>query len=160
MSVEIKGNLTGLKDLEKALSALNKEYGGKAAAQALRPAIRAAIKPLESDVRNATPVQSGALKESTKVKIGKPTKNMASSEYYAKDTVVYGQVGWFWKGKPSLWIQALAVEYGNNKVPAQAILRDTFNANSDEMLKKFKSSLGPAIEKKAKALAKKQLKSK
>tara|TARA_R110000787_G_scaffold2708_7_gene10488 strand:- start:866 stop:1348 length:483 start_codon:yes stop_codon:yes gene_type:complete len=160
MSVEIKGNITGLKDLEKALLALNKEYSGKAAAQALRPAIKAAVAPLETPIRNATPIDSGDLRDSTKVKVGKPNKKMASSEYYTKDTVIYGQVGWFWKGSPSLWHQALAVEFGTRDNPAQSILRDTFDANSDEMLNKFKSTLGPAIEKKAKALAKKQLKSK
>lgn len=153
---EIK--IEGLKGLEKALLELQKEYGGNSAAQAMRPAVKAAMGPLVSVVKGSTPVDTGALAEATKIKIGKPTKKMlASSNHYNSTTVIYGQVGWFW-GKPSLWLQALAVEYGTSKVPASFALRGALEGSEAGIVNRFKNALGPAIEKKAAAAAKKRSK--
>ena len=147
--------LEGMRELEASLQALQKEYGGKAAAQALRPAIRSAISPVLSEVQQATPVDSGTLSTSSKVKIGKPTRKMGSSEHYSSQTVIYGQVGWFWSGE-SLWNQALAVEFGTGEQPAQSILRNIHERESRAMLRRFGDTLGPAIEKKAKSLARRR----
>lgn len=153
---EIIMKLEGLKAMEASLIALQKEYGGKAAAQALRPAIRAAMAPLVSDVAGATPVDNGTLAASVKLKIGKPTRKMASSDYYQSSTILYGQVGWFWSN-PSLWTQALAVEFGTQDVPAQSVLRNIHDREANGMLQRFGGTLGPAIEKKAAQLAKKRI---
>lgn len=152
---EIIMKLEGLKEMEASLIALQEEYGGKAAPQALRPAMRAAMAPLVSDVTSATPVDSGSLRDSVKLKIGKPTKKMSSSEYYQSSTILYGQVGWFWSN-PSLWNQALAVEFGTQDVPAQSVLRGIHEREAAGTLKRFGDTLGPAIEKKAAQLEKKR----
>lgn len=145
----------GLRDLEDALVALQKEYGGRAGAQALRPAVVAAVKPLEAIVREATPVDSGTLRDSTKSAVGAPTKGMLRSQHYNGSTIIAGRVGWFW-GRPSLWSQALAVEYGTRKLPAQHVLDRVFDTEYKGMLRRFKEKLGPAIEKKAAALNRKR----
>lgn len=155
--VDIKMDVKGMRELEGALIALQKEYGGKAATQAMRPAMKAAMAPLESDVAGGTPVESGGLKDSTKVKIGKPTKKMSASAHYNSTTIIYGQVGWYWSGK-SLWSQALAVEFGTQNEPAKQVLRGVFDRENAAMLQRFKDTLGPSIEKKAKSLAKKRSK--
>ena len=153
--MDIKMRMTGLKELEGSLRALQKEYGGKAAAQAMRPAMKAAIDPLKSAVQSNTPVDTGGLQESVKVKIGKPSNKMVKTEHYNKNTVIYGQVGWFWS-KPSLWFQALAVEYGSRGVSGKRVLSNAIEGGASGALQRFKDKLGPSIEKKAKSLAKKR----
>ena len=147
--------VTGLKELEKNLLALQKEYGGKAAPQAMRPAVKAAITPLKTSVMQDTPVDEGALRDSTAVKIGKPTKKMSHGGHYNNSTILAGRVGWFWSS-PSLWNQSLAVEFGTKNQPAQHVLEGVFDREASGMLKRFKDTLGPAIEKKATALNKKR----
>lgn len=145
----------GLRELEGALVALQREYGSRSGAQALRPAVVAAVKPLEPTVREATPVDEGTLRESVKSAIGKPTKAMMHSQYYNSTTIIAGRVGWFWS-RPSLWAQALSVEYGTRSAPAQHVLEGVFDAEYKGMLKRFKDKLGPAIEKKAASLNRKR----
>lgn len=152
-----KIEVSGLKELEAALVALQKEYGGRSGAQALRPAVVAAVKPLEPMVREVTPVDSGTLRDSVKSVIGKPTKSMMRSQHYNKTTIIAGRVGWFWS-RPSLWAQALSVEYGTRSAPAQHVLDGVFESEYKGMLKRFKDKLGPAIERKAKSLNRKRTK--
>lgn len=154
--VDVKFKMTGVKELEKSLIALQKEYGGKAAAQAMRPAVKAAMAPLVSDVAGSTPVDSGFLVGTTKLKVGKPTKKMQVSAHYNSTTVIYGQVGWFFKG--GHFRQAVAVEYGTSTSPASSTLRGAFEGKERAIINRFKDSLGPAIEKKAKSLHKKRSK--
>ncbi len=155
--VDIKMKTTGLKELQASLVALQKEYGGKAATQAMRPAVKAAMAPVLSDVQARTPVATGTLSASSKMKIGKPTKKMVSSDHYTNKAIIYGQVGWFWS-KPSLWSQALAVEFGTRTKTASSTLRGAIEGDSTGIIKRFKDTLGPSIEKKAKALHKKRSK--
>jgi HK97 gp10 family phage protein len=151
--IEVKG----LRELEQSLLALQKEYGGKAGEQAMRPAVVAAVKPLKDQVSQETPVDQGTLRESVKMTVGKPTKAMLRSQHYNNSTIIAGRVGWFWSS-PSLWTQALAVEFGTQEVAAQHVLSQIMDREHRTMLNTFKNKLGPAIEKKAKALHKKQQK--
>ena len=54
-----------------------------------------------------------------------------------------------------MWDQALAVEFGTTSIPATHMLDRIFDAEVPGMTKRFKDTLGPAIEKKAAQLAKK-----
>ena len=153
----MKMKVEGLKTLEASLKALNKEYGGKSASQAMRPAVKASMAPVTASIRGSTPVDSGTLRDSTATKIGKPSKKHLQSEHYNKNTVIYGQSGWFWKGK-SLWKRSLAVEYGTRSRSGLSILRSALDSHHSGMIKRFKDTLGPSIEKKAKSLAKKRSK--
>lgn len=152
-----KIEVRGLRELEAALLALQKEYGGKAGAQAMRPAVVAAMKPVKQEILQDTPVDQGTLRDSTRVTVGAPTKKMLSSAHYKNTTIIAGRAGWFWS-RPSLWSQALAVEFGTRQVAAQHVLETVFMREHMGMLKRFKDTLGPAIEKKAKALNKKRTK--
>lgn len=153
MKIEVKG----LKELERNLLALSDEFGPKAGVQAMRPAMRAAVKPLESTIIATTPRDSGTLADSTKTKIGKPTKKMLRSVHFNEKQVLSARVGWTWK-EVSLWNQSLAVEFGTRNQSQQAVLRNAFDQHRNQMLQDFGDALGPAIEKKAKALYRKRAK--
>ena len=153
--------IEGLKDLEKALLLLQKEYGGNTAVQALRPAVKAAMGPLVPTVKMATPIDTGELSNSVKLKIGKPTKRMTKSRHYSSsaytsDVVIYGQVGWFFPKGRENHLKAVAVEYGTRDVPASFALRGALENSEVVIVNRFKNALGPAIEKKAAAAAKKR----
>ena len=149
--IEIKG----LRELEKALLGLQKEYGGKAGAQAMRPAITAAIKPLKQQLEQDTPVDSGALKASVKQTVGAVTKDMMafSRSKYKNSTILAGRVGYFGN---KVYKRAISVEYGTIDIAAQHTLENVFDREASGMASRFGKSLGPAIEKKAKALNKKK----
>ena len=123
--IEVKG----LKELERALLALQKEYGGKSGAQALRPAVVAAIKPLKAKLQDDTPV------------------------FYNSTTVLAGRVGYFGN---NVWKRALHMEYGTVNLSANHTLEQVFDSESRAMIRRFSKTLGPAIEKKAKALNRKR----
>ena len=73
MPVVIKGEVKGLKGLEKSLLALAKTYGNpKYALQAIRPAIRKALMPIFELIKRTTPVDTGRLRDSTKLAIRRP----------------------------------------------------------------------------------------
>ena len=147
--------IEGLRDLEKALVALQKEYGGKSGAQALRPAVVAAIKPLKALVEENTPVDEGWLLKSVKQTVGKPTKDMLgrSPNFYKSTTIIAGRVGYFGN---NVYGRALHMEYGTLHVSANHTLEQVFDAEAKAMTVRFSKTLGPAIEKKAKALNKKR----
>ena len=147
--------VTGLKELEKNLLALQKEYGGKAAPQAMRPAVKAAIAPLKALVQGGTPVDEGWLLKSVKQTVGKPTRDMLtrSPNLYDSTTIISGRIGYFGN---NVYGRALRMEYGTRHIPANHTLEQVFDREASGMLKRFKDTLGPAIEKKATALNKKR----
>ena len=149
--IEVKG----LKDLERALLALQKEYGGKSGAQALRPAVVAAIKPLKAKVQDDTPVDEGYLLGSVKQTVGKPTRDMLSRTpgFYNSTTVLAGRVGYFGN---KVYRRALYMEYGTVDIAANHTLEQIFDSEGRAMIRRFSKTLGPAIEKKAKALNRKR----
>jgi len=151
--VEIKG----LRELEKALLELQKEYGGKSGAQALRPAVNAAIKPLKDQVIENTPDDTGGLRASVKQTVGAVTKDMLSHSMrqYNNTTVIAGRVGYFGN---NVYKRAISVEYGTIEIAAQHNLENVFDREAKGMATRFGKKLGPAIERKAKALHKKQMK--
>lgn len=150
-TIEIKG----LRELEQTLVALQKEYGGKAGPQAMRPAVVAAIKPLKAMVEGDTPVDEGHLLNSVKQTVGKPTKDMLSysPNSYKSTTIVAGRVGYFGN---NVYGRALRMEFGTRYISANHTLERVFDAQATAMATRFGKTLGPAIEKKAKALNKKR----
>lgn len=152
--MDIKFKVEGLRELDDALIALAQEYGHKNAATAMRPAMKAAMKPMEEAIRSTTPVDSGTLAASTKTRIGKVTRKMLNSVHFHKDMVIAARTGWTW-GKPSLWNQALAVEFGTSKHSGSATLWSAFQSQIDGAVRIFGKELGPAIERTAARLAKK-----
>lgn len=157
MTREASIEIRGLRELEQALLALQKEYGGKVGAQAMRPAVTAAIRPLEDRVIETTPVDQGALVGSVKRRVGAVTRDMRSysSTMYKSSTILAGRVGYFGN---HVYKRAISVEYGTVNMAAQHTLERAFDSEVRGMAKRFGDTLGKAIERKAKALHKKQMK--
>jgi HK97 gp10 family phage protein len=156
--MEFKVDVKGLKELEKNLLEIANEYGPKHGVAAMRPAVKAATEVLQNDIESNTPKDSGALASTTKAKVAKPSKKVMAMGDFSADTILVGRAGWFWKGKPSFWNQALAVEFGTDDMPASSPLRNSFDKNFNEVIRVFSDKLGKSIEKKATALHNKKSK--
>lgn len=155
-SVPINAKVTGLKELEKALSKFGKEYGDpKFAMQAMRPALKAAAQEFEGDIASKTPVDTGALKDKVAVKVKKTGKK--DLRVHGQDSVLHATIGYHWRtgSDGPMSFQAVSVEYGNAHIMAHAPLRSSMDANAMTAVNTFKQKLGPAMEKKAKSLNKK-----
>jgi HK97 gp10 family phage protein len=136
----------GLKELEKKLLALSKEYGAKKANSALRAPLKAAMSPIVQEVKNNTPVDTGALRDSTKLRIRQPSKQIKADN---PDVTMIASVGWEENRK-----QQIAVEYGTNSREANPVLRPALENNKKEIVARFAKTLGPSIERSARRLSK------
>ena len=131
MPLEIQAELENGPEIERVLVEIAKEYGARNALLPLRQTIRVAMKPLVPQLQAASPVQTGALRNSVRLGVysnrkGKPT--------------AFGLVGWRTRrGHPQPRTgQFLGLEYGNEKIenPRQ-ILERLFDRNAQRMLNDF-----------------------
>jgi len=136
----------GLRDLEKKLLQISKQYGAKKANSALRTPLRNAMSPVKDEVVTNTPKDTGALAESTKLRVRQPGKAIKPDN---KDVTLIASVGWETNKK-----QQIAVEYGTSNVEAQPTLRPALERNQQEIAKRFAKELGKSIERTSKRLSK------
>jgi HK97 gp10 family phage protein len=150
--MELNGKVDGLKELEKNMRRLGREYSDpRFALKALRPAMRNAVKTLELNIRATTPVDTGTLSLSTKTRVRQSNKQ--DKQTLGQDSVMVADVGWHWQKGQSLMKQALAIEYGNARSVAQPTLRPALAKNAQQIVDTFVTELRASIEKKAKQLA-------
>ena len=159
----ISVQVTGLKELEKALQQLPKEIQGRP----LRSAVSAAAKVIVDDVKSRVPVgETGNLK--TAVYRYRSRRNSATGretffvgirqgKAQYKDTAYNrrkGRVGKNYKtaGEAYYW---RFLEFGTAKMQAKPFLRPSFEANKSRAVEVIKERLGKAIQTQAKKLAKK-----
>lgn len=147
----------GLRELDSALADLVAEFGPKSAGQAVRPALRKASAPIKAAVDANTPVASGTLLGSAKLRIKKPTKKMIAGMggHHKESHILTATIGYEWSN-PSLWNQALSVEFGNSHSPEQAPLRRALRSNANTALDTLSRELAISIEKAAKKLLNKR----
>lgn len=155
--------VTGLKELQKALDQLPKEIQGRP----LRSAVSAAAKVIVDDVKSRVPVgETGNLK--TAVYRYRSRRNSATGretffvgirqgKAQYKDTAYNrrkGRVGKNYKtaGEAYYW---RFLEFGTAKMQAKPFLRPSFEANKSRAVEVMKERLGKAIQTQAKKLAKK-----
>lgn len=152
--MELNGKVLGLKELETSLHKLGKQYSDpKIALQTMRPAMRKSMKSTESAIRSKTPVDSGELANSTKIRIR--NSNKKDKQVLGEDSVMVADVGWHWTKGNSLMNKALAVEYGNKVTIAQPTLRPALQQNASQIVNVFRKELIVSIENKARKLHKK-----
>jgi HK97 gp10 family phage protein len=159
----ISVQITGLKELQKALNELPKEIQGRP----LRSAVSAAAKVIVDDVKARVPVgETGNLK--TAVYRYRSRRNSATGretffvgirqgKAQYKDTAYNrrkGRVGKNYKtaGEAYYW---RFLEFGTAKMQAKPFLRPAFEANKSRAVDVMKERLGKAIQTQAKKLAKK-----
>ena len=159
----ISVQITGLKELQKALNELPKEIQGRP----LRSAVSAAAKVIVDDVKTRVPVgETGNLK--TAVYRYRSRRNSATGretffvgirqgKAQYKDTAYNrrkGRVGKNYKtaGEAYYW---RFLEFGTAKMQAKPFLRPALEANKSRAVEVMKDRLGKAIQTQAKKLAKK-----
>ena len=136
----IRARLENGKALEALLAGLADEFGPRSGGlPPMRAAIRKALKPVLADVRQSTPVQTGALRKTARLSViaGKRGKPIA-----------YGVVGWSFRRDATARLQqGLAVEFGNRHTTGQAILEGVFRRHQRQMLADFERELPLEITK-------------
>ena len=144
---EINFQVAGLMQLNQNLEALATQYGPRNAISALRPALRATLRPVADEIRRNTPVDTGTLQNSTNIRIGMATPAILRREHIDPNAIIVGRVGWFWRGdERSLWRQALSIEYGNAVTPAQSVIRPALDTLASLAVNDFAPELARSIE--------------
>ena len=143
--------ITGLRELEMNLAELAEEFGPKNAISALRTPMRNSLKIVAEEIRNKTPVDSGALRESVDIRINQPSNRLLRSRHINNQAIIIGRVGWFWRNT-SLWRRALAVEFGNRRTRAQPVLNPALDLLASTLVNNFAPQLAKNIETTARRL--------
>lgn len=136
-SAEVKG----LKELEKNLLDLGKEFGFRNARTSLSKPLKDAMQPVEDQIRQNTPVDQGLLVNSLASKIGRG-RGVRDPHLKSKDVVQARRVGWFGNYK-----KMLAIEFGTRQRPAGNIIRGALEDNFNQVVDTFTSGLKQSIEK-------------
>lgn len=157
----IKTEINGLKDMERALEQLAKEYGVKEGEKTLRQALRNSAKPVLNSAKEKVPQKTGKLKDSLKISVGKPNredrKNGADSSTVAVARVKAGNTK---KANQGGVYYTHMVEYGTKRSAPHPFIRPAIEAESHNSRSIFANELGKAIDKSAKRLQKKANKNK
>ena len=150
----IQTKIRGLKELDKILGEIAKEYGQKEGEKTLRQALREAAKPVLVEAKAKAPAKSGALRDSIKVSVGKPTKADYESGSATKDTVAVARVkaGNTKKANAGGVWYANMVEYGTERQAPVPYLRPAIESQSDKSTAIFVEELGKSIDKSVKRL--------
>ena len=152
--------MDGGKELEDSLLELAKIYGPKSVSAVFNAPIKKAMGGMLTDVQSNTPVDSGDLKESVALKVGKPSKSRLRNSQTIDETVAsQGRVGWFWsKGSGVNSHAALSVEFGTQTTGAQPVLRKALQTGAGGAVQILKKEVGRSLDKTANRLAKKRAK--
>lgn len=151
MSVTIK--LEGIGEVDKALKALEDEFGDKLArSKVLIPAVREAMKPVLQQARANAPKDSGDLTRSLVVEARRPNSRDRRSKYITQtDTVIAAVTTASGKKLAKMGIKsdarAIAQEFGTAQHPAQPYLRPALEANAQETVSRLATILERRIQK-------------
>ena len=143
--------VSGLRELERNLLELADQYGPRNAVTALRVPMRRSLRVVADHIRANTPVDSGDLRDSTGIRVNMATSRLRRSRFVGRNAVLVGRVGWQWT-VPSLWYQALSVEYGNRVTIARPVIRPALSVLADEAINNFAPALATNIEATARRL--------
>ena len=95
----------------KALANIEKSMTGRAFARA----VRAAVKPLQAEMRRLAPVRSGALKKAIVIKNLRPLKTAGGLNYAAMAGVDYRKTVGKRAGNEEVWRRGLFQEIGTKR---------------------------------------------
>lgn len=151
MGVSIK--LEGIGDVDKALKALEQEFGDKMArSKVLVPAVREALKPVLAQAKANAPKDSGDLQKSLIIEARRPTRRDRRSKYVTQtDTVIAAVTTASGKKLAKMGIKsdarAIAQEFGTAHNPAQPYLRTALESNAQTTVDNLAGILARRIEK-------------
>lgn len=150
MGVTIK--LEGIGDVDKALRALEDEFGDKLArSKVLIPAVREALKPVLSQAKANAPKDSGDLTKSLIIEARRPNSRDRRSKYVTRtDTVIAAVTTASGKKLAKMGIKsdarAIAQEFGTASHPAHPYLRPALEANAQATVTKLGEILARRIQ--------------
>jgi HK97 gp10 family phage protein len=150
MGVSIK--LEGIGDVDKALKALEEEFGDKMArSKVLIPAVREALKPVLAEAKANAPKDTGDLMKSLVIEARRPTRRDKRSKYVTQtDTVIAAVTTASGKKLAKMGIKsdarAIAQEFGTASTPAQPYLRTALESNAQTTVNSLASILARRIE--------------
>lgn len=151
MGVSIK--LEGIGEVDKALRALEIEFGDKMAqSKVLVPAVREALKPVLAQAKANAPKDSGDLEKSLIIEARRPTRRDRRSKYVTQsDTVIAAVTTASGKKLAKMGIKsdarAIAQEFGTAHNPAQPYLRTALESNAQTTVNNLAGILARRIEK-------------
>ena len=93
--------VSGLRELERNLLELADQYGPRNAITALRVPMRRSLEVVAQHIRANTPVDSGALRDSTGLRVNMASARLRRSRFVGPNSILVGRVGWQWT-TPSL----------------------------------------------------------
>lgn len=131
----ISGRVEKARDVERVLLRLADEFGRKGLLP-LRRAVRAALKPALEDLRRATPVETGALRESARLTVS----------VLRRGAVARGRVGWSSRGGKVRAAQMLGVEFGNRTRRPGRVLSGVFEREQDAIERRFSATLRAELD--------------
>jgi HK97 gp10 family phage protein len=144
--------LEGIGNVDKALKALEDEFGDKLArSKVLIPAVREALKPVLIQARANAPKDSGDLTRSLIVEARRPTSRDRRSKYVTRtDTVIAAVTTASGKKLAKMGIKsdarAIAQEFGTANHPAQPYLRPALESNAQSTVTRLGEILARRIE--------------
>ena len=137
----VKVKVHGLKELDKALNALDLDLRTKAAREAGRNAMR----PVLEAARQNVPVDTGALKSGIKLSATTAPSRLAKTK--GKKVSMIASVYISGKGRK---FKGVAVEYGNSRRAATPFLRPAIRGREKTVFMLFRKHLKNSIIKQAK----------
>lgn len=160
-------NISGLKEMEKALLKIGKEIGSRKATGIMTSAIRDGAKVFEEDIKMNAPTSSSFTKRRAKSKMFKDynrpgflksrIKTRASTnkkglidKRFGRNTVSLVRVGYF------NVFYAKWLEFGNSQQPPNPILRNAFMMKRGKVIKVINHRMARRIELAHKRIARKQ----
>jgi HK97 gp10 family phage protein len=127
----IKGKLEGIEDFKKLLEKLDRKTQKKV----IRQAIRAGAKVFAKEMKANAPVETGRLKRSIKVRMGKRRKNIISVSAYVTG------------GRESEEASvALFKEFGTKHMEKKPFVGPAFDTKEDEVMQLCLKSIGDGID--------------
>ncbi len=144
--------LEGIGNVDKALKALEDEFGDKLArSKVLIPAVREALKPVLIQAKANAPKDSGDLTRSLIVEARRPTSRDRRSKYVTRtDTVIAAVTTASGKKLAKMGIKsdarAIAQEFGTANHPAQPYLRPALESNAQSTVTRLGEILARRIE--------------
>ena len=143
----IKVRVTGLREIEKALSNLPKATGKNV----VRRVLKARAQPIAQAARNLAPVDDGDLQKS--ITVGTKLSKAQRGKHKKRTS---GTVEMFIGAGPNP--QAHLQEFGTKDMPPQPFMRPAWDGGKEALLEGIKEDLWAEIEKAVGRLAKKAAK--
>lgn len=153
----VTADVRGLASVDEMLGLLARDFGPRNAASVINQPLRKAMEPIRDAIQRNTPVDTGELYDSVKLRVGRPSnRRQRTSDAVDEHTVSEARAGWFWNRSTDSVNshQALAVEFGTQQLGGgQRVLQNALRSGARRAIAILGDELAPRIIKRAQQLA-------